>query len=61
VPVYWQASIPEPIERIRRKIFELVFHPSGRLTADWAQKFPVTVNEDGTLTMTGGSERHDAK
>jgi len=35
MPVYWKASTLEPSNDLG-EVYELVFHPTGKLTADWA-------------------------
>jgi len=31
----WKYSIPEPVDKMQDLIYEAVFHPNGKLTADW--------------------------
>ena len=57
MPIYWKASALEPSEDLG-EVYELIFHPSGQLTADWAGKKtvifangkPYIANESKTIT-----------
>ena len=38
---WWTASIPEPTDLMVDEIYELVFHPDGKLYADWSKNIEV--------------------
>ena len=51
--VVWKASIPEPSLHYG-SVYELIFHPNGRLTIDWAGNHdynPVRKEENMIVTM----------
>ena len=53
IEVIWKYSVVEPsLETIEREngIFELIFQPNGKMTADWDGKLEVFANK-GELTM----------
>lgn len=38
IPVSWKMSVLEPSKVLAEEVYEGVFHPDGRMTADWAGK-----------------------
>lgn len=43
MPVYWKASVSEPSIK-HGAVYELIFHPDGRLTSDWAGEHSVELS-----------------
>jgi organic radical activating enzyme len=41
--ILWKGSHPEPSQYLN-KLYELVFHPNGKLYADWSRKIEVDTN-----------------
>jgi len=39
--VIWTASIPEPMDGMDGVVYEAVFHPDGKLTADWSKNIEI--------------------
>jgi hypothetical protein len=41
MPTWWTASIAEPSDLMTDKVYEAVFHPDGKLYADWSKNIEI--------------------
>lgn len=45
LPVYWKAAIIEPTDKVKDKIYELVYDVDGKLYLDWNRNIPYVLEE----------------
>lgn len=54
--VGWKSSIAEPSEVYSNKVYELILHPNGKLTMDWAATKEVTILPEGIFMNNANNE-----
>lgn len=48
--VTFKNSCAEPTKQLKGELYELVFHPDGKIYKDWSKKMPYTPNEKPVVT-----------